>query len=205
MLRISFNGINIAVDNGLLSPVVARITETARNHHASMTGQQLKSEIYGEKIYTEVNDARGGSYLSECTKMALGGMGFGRFINLNNIRVHFGIPDSVISLAEAFGGITPKAITIGDDIYYARRSDYNPSTVAGLAEMGHEVTHSIQFKILGASMYFKYLGQWAKNKFRYGEGMKLERFAAEVERNLNSSIPQRFGYDPCKKFRQRLN
>jgi len=159
------------------------------------------TEQHGETIYTEIDDQRGGSKLSPCARDILGKIGFGRFVNLDDIRVHIGIPDWVTSMAQKFGGIIPKAITIGNDIYWRSVDDYNPSTVAGLAEMSHELTHTLQFNVLGASMYFKYLGQWAKNGFRYGEGMKLEKSAMEVERLLNLSIPQRFGNEPCKNFR----
>lgn len=162
---------------------------------------QQKTEEHGETVYTEVHDKRGGSRLSPCARDILGKMGFGKFVDLDEIRVHIGIPDWVTSSAETFGGITPKAITVGNDIYWRSVADYNPSTVAGLAEVGHELTHTMQYNVLGASMYFKYFGQWVKNRFAYGEGMKLEKSAMEVERLLNLSIPQRFGNDPCKKFR----
>ncbi len=198
-------GINIAVGAGLLTPLTtqAAYVSVVGGDAAGMgTQKTTTTETFGEKIYTRIDDARGGSHISPCTKDILGQMGFGRFINLDAVRVHIGIPDWVTDLAQDFGGIVPKAITVGNDIYYRSVADYRPSNVAGLAEMGHELTHVLQYKVLGASFYLKYLGQWARNGFQYGEGMELEKKAAQVERNLNLSIPQRFGNDPCKKFRR---
>lgn len=122
-------------------------------------------------------------------------------MNLDDIRVHMGIPDWIAKGAETFGGVIPGAVTIGNDIYY-NPANYNPSTVEGLAELGHELTHVQQYNAIGDDIFMtKYIGEYIMNGFRYGRGMDLENKASHVEDLLKTSIPQRFGNDPCKDFR----
>jgi hypothetical protein len=93
-------------------------------------------------------------------------------------------------------------VTLGNDIYYRSAADYNPSPVRGLAALGHELVHVQQYNALGDDTFVAlYIGEYIMNGFRYGRGMDLENKAYHKEDLLNTSIAQRFGNDPCKKFR----
>jgi YD repeat-containing protein len=186
---------------GFFSPIESGKKKRRRTPSNRNTPSPQGNERHGETVYEEINDVRGGSKLSPCARYIFGKFGFGKFVNLDQVRVHIGIPDWITSVAKQAGGIIPKAITIGDEIYWRSSQDYQPSTVAGLAEVGHELTHVSQYNILRASFFLQYLIEWAKEGFRYPENQRLEKTPMEVERLLNLSIPQRFGNDPCKDFR----
>src|SRR5205085_5917852 len=134
-----------------------------------------------------------------CAKSIFSQLGFGRFVNLNDIRIHIGIPTALNEGARIFGGIHADAITIGNDIYFSSWDAYNPTTVKGLSKIGHELTHVQQQNALGEDAFMLlYAAEWARNGFRYSEGMHLEGQASRVERSLNIRIKQQFSDDPCR-------
>jgi hypothetical protein len=156
-------------------------------------------------VYLEQNDKRGGSNLNSCSMEVFEKLGFGKFVNLNDVRIHMGIPSWIVEGAKKLGGVVPRAVTFGNDIYFRSVDDYSFSrqdVVDTLAAIGHELTHSAQARALGEDVFnAKYIGEWVKNGFRYSDDMDLEKKAYHVEELLNQSIPQRFGDDPCKNFR----
>jgi hypothetical protein len=164
--------------------------------------QNTKTEEHGLTVYRGVNDTRGGSYLPPCADDVFTQMGLRKLINLDNVRIHIGIPDWVTAAAKRYGGIVPKAITVGDDIYFSNMDDLDfgkDHVVSTLALIGHELTHVYQHKKYGDKYYLAYIGQWAKNGFRYGG--KFEEEGDHNEQLLMQSIPQRFGNDPCRDWR----
>lgn len=164
--------------------------------------QKTKTEEHGLTVYRAVDDRRGGSYLNPCANEVFEKLGFGKFIKLDDVRIHIGIPDWITDIAKKAGGITPRAITWGDDIYFRSADDFDFSrenVVDTLAAIGHELEHVMQYNAYGVSFYVKYLKDYAGSGFRYGG--KLEEQGQQVEDLLNKSIPQRFGNDPCKDWR----
>lgn len=196
-----FRNFTEVVLNAVLAGIKSEEEDKPLKNH-SVAQQNPTKEEHGETVYVAQQDPRGGSYLSPCAKYIFGKIGFGKFVDLADVRVHIGIPDWIAEGAEHLGGVIAGAVTIGNDIYYRSVSDYNPSTVEGLAELGHELTHIQQYNALGYDVFVtKYIGEYIKNGFRYGLGMDLENKASHVEDLLKQSIPQRFGNDPCKDFR----
>ena len=168
----------------------------------SIAPQKTTTEEHGITVYIEQKDQRGGSYLNPCAAEVFEKLGFGKFINLDNVRIHIGIPSWITDIAKKAGGITPRAITWGNDIYFrsAADFDFNPENVVDtLAVIGHELEHVLQYKIYKDSFYMKYLTDWARSGFRYGG--KLEKQGEQIEDALRKSIPQRLGSDPCKDWR----
>jgi hypothetical protein len=99
-------------------------------------------------------------------------------------------------------------MTVGNDIYYNSVSDYDPTTVFGLAELGHELTHVMQQRIMGVGPFTtQYVGEYLANRAKgmspedAYENISFEVSARKVEGLLRERIRQQFGDDPCKKFR----
>jgi Domain of unknown function (DUF4157) len=46
------------------------------------------------------------------------------------------------------------AITIGDDIYFRDVEHYNPDSIRGIGDLGHEVEHNKQYHRLGGFKFF---------------------------------------------------
>jgi len=70
--------------------------------------------------------------------------------NLGDIRVHIGIPHSIMRL----GLGSTKAVTFGNDIYF-REGAYDPKTARGLSLIAHEVAHTVQYDKYGKIGFLK--------------------------------------------------
>jgi hypothetical protein len=49
---------------------------------------------------------------------------------------------------------TMLAMTLGDNIHF-KKDQYDPSTLRGITLLAHEITHSIQYRIVGAENFLK--------------------------------------------------
>lgn len=176
--------------------------EKAKQQNAGVGKDE--TEEHGLTVYLAQPDQRGGSYLNPCAMHIFQELGFGRFVNLNEVRVHMGIPKALDKLA----AITAGAMTVDNDIYYRSASDYNPTTVDGLAAVGHELMHVMQQRIMGVGAFTtKYVGEYLANRAKgmspqkAYENISFEKAAYKVQELLRERIRQQFGDDPCKQFR----
>lgn len=75
-------------------------------------------------------------------------------LDLSKIRIFEGIPGYVVG--------NPGAYTEGNNIYFAM-GEYDPYSVGGLADIGHELTHSQQYRRLGTVRFqSRYLAEYFK-------------------------------------------
>jgi RHS repeat-associated protein len=141
-------------------------------------------------------DPNGLDPLSQCVKDLLKGY-FGGF-DLNKIDVHQGLPWWVRS------GVG--AITLGNDIYFAP-GEYDPYSAAGIALIGHEVTHSTQFATQGSSEFYRnYVGDYLENRL-HGQSDReayrnigAEKEARARESQVEKDLNRKFGdKSPCDK------
>jgi hypothetical protein len=73
-------------------------------------------------------------------------------IDLTQVNIHEGIPSYVVG--------DPGAYTEGNDIYF-KPGEYDPYSVQGLADIGHELTHVTQYAKLGRARFQNsYLSQY---------------------------------------------
>ncbi|HKS30028.1 MAG TPA: DUF4157 domain-containing protein [Pyrinomonadaceae bacterium] len=163
------------------------------------TGTQV-TETRGLTEYMEVGDSRGGSKIAPCAKYILNQIGVGKFVNLDDIRIHIGIPEAIMELArrgQRFGAVIPKALTFGKDIYYATPDDYRPTTLDGIALLGHELEHVRQYLTLGEPAFLMkyYLLEGARKGY---DNIDLEIFADRVQNAVRNRVKSDYGETPCK-------
>ncbi|HEX6044941.1 MAG TPA: DUF4157 domain-containing protein [Pyrinomonadaceae bacterium] len=140
-----------------------------------------------------------GQPLSQCVKNRLRPYFPG--VDLDKIRIHSGIPSYVVGDNLAY--------TDGNDIYF-KEGLYDPNSVQGLADIGHEVTHSEQYAKLGTLKFrAQYLGEYANNvhsgmdhQTAY-ESISFEvearKKAAIISKDLSNLMKQVGGREPCPK------
>jgi hypothetical protein len=88
--------------------------------------------------------------LSQCVKNRLAPYFPG--LDLDKIRVQEGIPGYVVG--------NPLAYTEGNRIYF-QKGEYDPNSVKGLSDIGHELTHSQQYAQLGSAEFqSRYLAEY---------------------------------------------
>lgn len=100
--------------------------------------------------------------------------------DLKNIRIH---NDNAAD--QAAGALGAKAFSLGKDIFF-RAGSFNPSSVRGLALLGHELVHSQQIEY-GAGIP------------SYSNQEELERDAVDAEISLINILPERFQWLDQKK------
>lgn len=142
-----------------------------------------------------------GQPLSPCVKNRLRPYFTG--VNLDDIRVHQGIPAEVAAIAD------PLAYTEGNRIYF-KKGEYDPHSVGGLSDLGHEITHSDQYAKLGFTNFqAKYLREYAElrrlgldhDKAYWNISFEKEaRKKAEIIRKDLTNLMRDFGgRDPCPR------
>jgi YD repeat-containing protein len=115
-------------------------------------------------------------------------------LNLDNIVVHTdGLPAFVQSFNTVPGGVG--GFTFGNHIYFPRGA-YDPHTVSGFADLGHEVKHVDQFRRLGtAGFVIQYMGEYLNNirkqlpdgasPFPFTNPLALDTFAIKFRKWLD--------------------
>jgi RHS repeat-associated protein len=140
-----------------------------------------------------------GQPLSPCVKNRLSPYFSG--VNLDHIRVQEGIPDYVVG--------DPLAYTEGNRIYF-KKGRYDPHSVQGLSDIGHEVTHSEQYAKLGTiNFQAQYLGQYLElRRLGFAHETAYQNISFEIEarkradiinRDLTNLMRDFGGRDPCPK------
>lgn len=119
-------------------------------------------------------------------------------LNLREIRVREGIPWYVPMGASAYAN--------HNDIYFAPGA-YDPYSAEGIAIIGHEITHSAQYKEIGTWRFRAlYLWQWARqfykhlsfrdaysrNPFEVAATAMQSRIYEELSADLRQSADQRY-------------
>jgi hypothetical protein len=102
-------------------------------------GEQQGDDVYDYVLNDPVNwiDPFGLRPLSPCEKQALAS--FIPKVDLDNANLHVG------QVPWWFKDKTYIAVTVNNDIYI-RPGEYDPKTVAGIAELGHELVHVGQYR-----------------------------------------------------------
>jgi uncharacterized protein RhaS with RHS repeats len=66
--------------------------------------------------------------------------------DLSQIDIQLNVTPPIVTAGQFFfGGVTPIAITRGNVIYFPEATNYRPDTIAGIALIGHEIQHSVQY------------------------------------------------------------
>jgi RHS repeat-associated protein len=140
-----------------------------------------------------------GQPLTPCVKNRLGP--YFPDLDLNKVRVQEGIPDYVVG--------DPPAYAEGNRIFF-KKGRYDPHSVQGLSDIGHELTHNQQYAQLGElNFQSQYLGEYAMFR-RIGldhesayRNISFEREARKKQEIINkdlSNLSRDFGgRDPCPK------
>lgn len=128
----------------------------------------------------------GGESLTTCVQQILAPH-YSNLI-LSRIKIHTSIPWIVQKTAK----IIPAAITIDEDIYFSHRGSggYDPSTIAGIKLIAHELTHTQQYKNYKTVVGFgwDYWDEYDKNKEK---GMS----DSDAYRNISFEINARTNAD----------
>lgn len=90
-------------------------------------------------------------------------------VDLSKVQIRFGFE----SLTKFTGGVLnavgiqvlngTTAITVGNVITFRSRSDYNPDSIQGMADIGHEITHVGQEQA-GRFGAFQYIREYLNNR-----------------------------------------
>ncbi len=92
--------------------------------------------------------------------------------NLAEIQIFDGIPFYVTMDAVAF--------TDGNKLYF-KPGCFDPNSIEGIALIGHEITHSVQFQQLGKWKFrVSYLGKWGR-QFKISRSLNLAYYNNEFE------------------------
>ncbi len=92
--------------------------------------------------------------------------------DLDQIRIFHGIPFYVTMDAAAF--------TDGNNIFF-KPGFFDPDSIAGIALIGHEVTHSVQFQSQGKWKFrASYLGKWGR-MYKEHRSLNLAYYYNEFE------------------------
>ena len=92
--------------------------------------------------------------------------------DLNEIRIFHGIPFYVTMDAAAY--------TDGNKLFF-KPGFYDPDSIGGIALIGHEITHSVQFQNYGKWKFrASYLGKWGR-QFKAHRSLNLAYFHNEFE------------------------
>jgi len=140
-----------------------------------------------------------GQPLSPCVQNRLGPYFPG--LDLSKIRVQEGIPGYVVG--------NPLAYTEGNRIYFSK-GEYDPHSVQGLSDIGHEITHSQQYANLGTIKFqSQYLGEYAMlRKLGLDHDTAYRDISFEIEARKRAAIIQKDlsnlsrdfgGRDPCPR------
>jgi hypothetical protein len=115
---------------------------------------------------------------------------------LDNIRIHTGLPPIT-----KLGIEHPEAFTLGNDVYIAP-GKYDPTTIAGLKLLAHEITHSQQVAAepLGLPGFAaKYIGDYLVDRASgndknasYGH-LGYEQEAYKNAKDIEENLKERFG------------
>jgi RHS repeat-associated protein len=163
-----------------------------------------RSETRGIVGYQEEHDERGGSKLSPCTKWIFQQLGFDKKIDLDKVRIHIGFSPFIEKFLNKLpGGAKAEAITWKNDIYFKNIDVFKPTSVDGLARIGHELAHVEQWAKFGDAFAEMYAGAWMRNG-GYDRNMQFEKVPYQIEGELKIRIKQQFGSDPCKGFVQEI-
>jgi len=140
-----------------------------------------------------------GVSLSPCAKRVLSDLFNGSALNVNDLRVRVGIPQSL----KDFATISPGAVTIGNTIYLdaGSLSKYDASTVSGLANLAHEAWHALQYAngLTKSGYLWESSKQWWNGKDPYWDN-KYEKEAYQVQDIMKEYIKNTYGDDPCGKL-----
>jgi hypothetical protein len=80
------------------------------------------------------------------------------------------------------------AMTFAPWVFYGR-SRFDPSRVASIALLAHELKHVEQYGERGRFGFLvRYFIDKARNGFKYGENLPLERQAYEVQRDVEKNL-----------------
>jgi hypothetical protein len=134
--------------------------------------------------------------LPECVKRLLEPYFPG--FDLAAIRVRAGLPWYVLMRADAY--------TDCDDIYFARGS-YDTHSAGGIALIGHEIAHCLQYRRLGKWRFRAlYISSWARGLGRYRSlgkayaGNRFEVEARSLQHKIYGDLYNLFGEDdPCNE------
>jgi hypothetical protein len=96
-------------------------------------------------------------------------------------RINIRTSGIIIPLLRALHGA---GMTLGHQIFILPEY-YNPKTLQGLSLLAHELKHVEQYERLGyIHLAARYVIDFIKNDFRYGENLPLEKEAFEMERKV---------------------
>jgi hypothetical protein len=151
------NGINIALDAGLLTPVTATSGTAITSARGDAKGVSFHHQTFSNPE---------GRPLSTCFRKLLQPFfrrsGEFRGIDLNDVRLHLGVPEQIQKRA----AIPVAAVTIGNNIYF-NPNNYGALTLDDLEQMAHEIVHVKQYRLHGMiGFVMDYFTEYGKNRWR---------------------------------------
>jgi hypothetical protein len=188
------NGINIAVAGGLLSPV----TEAPPVVTGSRGGNGTRASFHHQTFYNG-----DGKPLSTCFRKLLAPFfkpsGEFRGLDLNDIRIHLGVPEYIYKRA----AVPVAAAVIGNNIYFNPNS-YGEFSLDDVEMMAHELVHVKQYRVHGMiGFVLDYFTGYLKNR-RHGMSPKdaydnssMELEAAAEARTVRKVVQAIHGESPC--------
>jgi Domain of unknown function (DUF4157) len=150
------------------------------------------------------------AHLSKCLQWLLApyfkGAGEFRGLNLNDITVHEGLPESGLAgFIVKHAVIEVAAITLMNNIYFA--PGQYAANLDGIELVAHELTHVKQWYLHGQVFGLEYLNEYGKNRIA-GMSEKVaeannpfEKEASENAANIKEAIRNQYGENPCGKFK----
>jgi YD repeat-containing protein len=195
--RESRNPYGIGIDEG--AEGLNRIVDgtPSRAHGGSQTPGSIWGNDWNKLRYQGVS-------LSPCAQRVLSDLFKGSKLNVEDLRVRVGIPQSILD----FATITPDAVTIGNTIYLdAGAIDrFDARTLSGLANLAHEAWHALQSANNPGGVrgqiadYFRESGrEWWRGKDPYWDNA-FEIEAYQVQDIMKGYIKETYGDNPCEKL-----
>jgi len=141
--------------------------------------------------------------LSPCANKIMGDLVNGSKLNVNDLRVRIGVPESI----KDFATIKVAAVTIGNTIYLDAGSidDFDVRTISGLANLAEEAWHALQYANAGKNKQkLNYLSEsakrWWQGKDPYNDNI-YEKEAKEVKETMRDYIKNMYGERPCETLK----
>jgi hypothetical protein len=162
------------------------------------------------KQHAEKEDGEG---LTACNKSRL--KPYFPDVDFDKVRVHFGFPKKARFTGTVFDYVgvetlrDARAIVIGNDIYFRSKDFYNPDSISGIAEIGHEVTHVAQklspTQYIGGYLKLRQEGLNDHDAYRFNppesEAFKKQELIERDLTNLRNQLGEDVFWSPCPPLR----